>query len=192
MRSSGWAGVPARGFAAMSPILLLSDSRRWPERKLDGDTLAHVQFRRPGAGRGVRRRRARHARARGPVDRRGARARTLVMADLHRQHRRRIPVGLLHDPAARAAARVELPAASARHRGVRGPYHVLDDAGRNRQNARATSLWPRGLLHRGEPRGGAAGPLSRNRAGATRPGPRVTVAVWAGVVLIGGLGAVLR
>ena len=34
--------------------------------------------------------------------------------------------------------------------------------------------------------------LSRHRAGAARPDPRMTVAVWAGVVVIGGVGAVLR
>ena len=52
----------------MVPILLLRNSRRTPVRKLDGVTLAHVQFRRPRAGRGLRRRRAGDAGAGGVGD----------------------------------------------------------------------------------------------------------------------------
>src|SRR5262249_26981957 len=114
------------------------------------------------------------------------------MGDVHRQHRRCIPVGLLHHPVARAATRVELSAPLARNRCLRWPDHLFDDARRDCQDARAPSLRPCRRLYRHEYRRRTDHPLPRHRTGATRPDPRMTVALWAGVVVIGGVGAVLR
>ena len=47
-------------------------------------------------------------------------------------------------------------------------------------------------LYRRQHRRRAARPLPGHRTRATRPDPRMTVAVWAGVVVIGGVGSVLR
>ena len=101
--------------------------------------------------------------------------------------------GLLHHPAARTVAGVELSAPAAGHRTVRWPDHVLDDAGRDssRCSSTTTTAWPSAT----PPRSIAAGLLALYLATALVRRVRIramTVAVWAGVVVIGGVGAVLR
>ena len=96
------------------------------------------------AGRDFRRWSAGRAGPGGAGHSRGPRSGSLAMADVHRQHRRRIPGGLLHHPAAGAIAVVELSAPTARHRILRRADHLLDHAGRDAEDDRnmATGAWP--------------------------------------------------
>src|ERR1700758_4552254 len=116
----------------------------------------------------------------------------MAVANLRSKHRRRFSGRLLHNPVARTVAAVELSPSATGHRAVRRVDDVLHDASRDAQNARASSLRLGGRLHRGQHRGRAGRGLSGHRAGAPCAGAVVTFAVWAGVVLLGGAGAVLR
>src|SRR3984957_397579 len=146
-------------------------------------------------GCGFRWRCAGHSGPRGAEHPYGPRPRGLALADVHRQHRRRLSGRLLHHPAAGATAVVELSASGAGHRIVRRINDFLHDAGRDAEDARTRPLDTRGGLHRHQHRAGVAASGPGHRFGA--PGAdslmtATTVLVWTGVVLIGGIGSVLR
>ena len=88
-----------------------------------------------GNRRDLRGRRARHAGARragGGVPPPGD---GLAVAHVRRQHRGRLPARLFRHPADRTSAAVQLPAATARHRPVRGAVHFLHHAGGDPRDA---------------------------------------------------------
>src|SRR3954470_20288197 len=114
------------------------------------------------------------------------------MADVHREHRRRVSARLLHHPPAGTAAAVQLSTAPAGYRTVRRADHLLDDAGRDAADARASPLRPGDQLRTGERRGGVCRGLPGDGPGATGAGAQMSVAVWAGVAVIGGFGAIAR
>src|SRR5258708_9090365 len=146
-----------------------------------------------GVGRDLRRRSDRRAGSSGAGHARRAGPGAVAMADVHRQHRGRLPGGLLHHPAAGAPAVVELSPPAARHRIVRRPHDFLDDAGRDAEDDRTRPLGPGRRLHRRQHRGGIAGGAPGHGPGTTGAAARMTTAaVWVGVMLIGGIGSVAR
>src|ERR1700756_3192179 len=120
------------------------------------------------------------------------------MGDVHGQHPRRLSRGLLHHPAAGAVATVELSASPPRHRIVRRTNHFLDDAGGVAEDDRARPVAFGRRLHDDQHRARIARGTGGHRRGSAGSGPLVTGAttvtalVWAGVVLVGGTGSVLR
>src|SRR6202044_672874 len=148
-----------------------------------------VPARLPGVGRGVRRRRPGHRSAHRTELAGGRRPGALALADVHGQHRRRFPGGLFHDAVAGAVAPVELPPALARNRFVRRSDHFLDHAGRNTQDDRASPLRPGGWIHLRQHRFRVPCGVSRHCPGSSGAG---ALMIWLGVVLAGGIGAVLR
>src|SRR5262249_39681290 len=87
---------------------------------------------------------------------------------------------------------VQLPAAAARHRPVRRAVHVLHHAGGDPQDAGGRRVGAGGRLHSGQRRGRVRGDPPGHRAGSPGPGPLMSVLLWAGVVLMGGAGSVIR
>src|ERR1700722_12329091 len=148
-----------------------------------------VPARLPGVGRGVRRRRPGHRGAHRTERGGGRRSGALALADVHGQHRRRLPGGLFHDAVAGAVAAVELPPAIARNRVVRRSDHLLDHAGRDAQDDRASPLRPGGWIHLRQHRFRVPCGVSRHCPGSSGAG---ALMIWLGVVLAGGVGAVLR
>src|ERR1700677_1840997 len=148
-----------------------------------------VPARLPGVGRGVRRRRPGHRSAHRTELAGGRRPGALAVADVHGQHRRRLPGGLFHDAVAGAVAAVELPPALARNRVVRWSDHFLDHAGRDVEDDRASPLRSGGWIHVRQHRFRVPCGVSRHCPGSSGAG---ALMLWLGVVLAGGVGAVLR
>src|SRR3984885_11369520 len=148
-----------------------------------------VPARLPGVGRGVRRRRPGHRGAHRTELAGGNRPGALALADVHGQHRRCLPGGLFHDAVTGAVAAVELPPAPAWNRVVWRSDHLLDHAGRDAQDDRASPLRSGGRIHLRQYRFRVPCGVSRHCPGSSGAG---AVMIWLGVVLAGGVGAVLR
>src|SRR3984957_5245228 len=144
----------------------------------------------PRVGRRLRRGRAGHPGAHRSEQPAGRRPDPLALADVHREHRRRIPGGLLHHAVAGAVAVVELSPASARDRTVRWSDDFLDHAGRDAEDDRTSLLRPGGWIHRRQHHAGLSGGLSGYRRGP--PSTGALMLLWVGVLIAGGFGAVLR
>src|SRR5262249_7149200 len=99
---------------------------------------------------------------------------------------------LCGDPAAGAAAAVELSASAGRHRVVRRLVDVLDGPSRVGDDARRTRLRAGGRIRVDERRRGLWRLLCGDRARTPVLDTPVSALVWTGVVVIGGLGSVLR
>src|SRR4029077_5464085 len=91
-----------------------------------------------------------------------------------------------------ASAAVDLPPATAGHGALRRLHDVLDDADRDLADDRSQSLRTRGRLYAGEHRRGLPRDLDRHGAGPAGAVARVSAQVWAGVALLGGVGATAR
>src|SRR5205807_4779474 len=126
----------------------------------------------------------------GPEQSAGCRPDAMAVADVHGEHRRRLPSGLLHHPVAGTVAVVELPAAVARDRAVRRVDHLLHHASRDAGHDRTPSLRPSRWLHRRQHHVGIAGSAPGHRR--RTPGPGALMLVWLGVLIAGGVGSVLR
>ena len=189
MRSSGSAGLPARGLAAMAPILprrgryWLADSltvRGWPVFGHDNRELAAVFA--GGAIGTAARARAGH-RCWCPIPARWPWATFIVNI---------VGAFLLGYFTTRLLERLPLSSYRRPMLGtglVRRADDVLHDAGRDGADDRASPLRAGGRLHRGQHRRGPAGGVRRDGSGAPGAGLRaMNVAVWAGVLVIGGLG----
>src|SRR4051812_39417978 len=116
----------------------------------------------------------------------------MAVGDAARQRRGRVPAGLPRHAATGAPAAVGLPPALRRHRRLRRPDHVLDDAGRAAPDARRGAGRTRRGLRGGQRRGGI-----RRRRGGHEPRPPGAADGMSAVVLLaagvlGGLGAAGR
>src|SRR4051794_16809241 len=134
----------------------------------------------------------RRARPRGARRAAPARGRRVAVADVRREHGRGFRPGVLRDPPAGAPAVVRLPPPAPGHRPVRRAHDVLDHAGRGPADARRARGRAcrdvRGGERRRRVRGGRAG----DEHGPPGPVGAMTVAVIAGIGLLGGVGAVAR
>ena len=131
-------------FCPCSTLMSLYAAKRSPA----GKDLHSGKPRLPRVGRDLCRWSAGRRRPRGAGHRHGCRSGALAMADVHRQHRRRLLGRLLHHPTVGAVAVVELPAPAARHGVLRRVDHLLDDAGRNGADDRTRPLGAGRQLHR--------------------------------------------
>ena len=103
-----------------------------------------------------------------------------------------LPARVLRHSASGATAAFELSAPTVGHRPLRGSDDLLDDAGRDRPDARQRSLRTCRRLHRRKRLPRVACRSRGDGSRAQGAGARMSVLVWAGVVVIGGLGSVLR